>query len=215
MALRAVIFDYGMVLSAPADPVAHEQLVAIFGAPAETFEREYWAHRHAFDAGVFASRGYWQACAEGAGLSLTDEQIAKLIETDIRMWMGLDQDMVDWAVAVGEAGFRTGILSNIGEELVPPLLKFPWIKSFTSKVWSWRVRLAKPDPAIYHHALNGLDVRADEALFIDDRQENILTARAVGMSGIIFRGIHELHHDLQAMGFAELLPPLPVEPVSA
>jgi len=35
MALRAVIFDYGMVLSAAADPEAHRELVRIFGTPAE------------------------------------------------------------------------------------------------------------------------------------------------------------------------------------
>jgi putative hydrolase of the HAD superfamily len=215
MGLRAVIFDYGMVLSAPAEPVAHEQLVGIFGASPEVFEAQYWLHRHAYDSGVFEGRGYWHTCAEGAGVVLTEEQVASLIETDIRMWTKLDQGMVDWAVAVGEAGFRTGILSNIGEDLVPALLRFPWVKGFTAKIWSCRLRLAKPDPAIYHHALNRLDVRADEALFIDDRQENIQTARAVGMKGTIYRTIPELHHELQAMGLAELLPPLPVELVSA
>ncbi|HEY0759915.1 MAG TPA: HAD family phosphatase [Acidisarcina sp.] len=215
MPLRAVIFDYGMVLSAPADPVAHEELVQIFGAPAETFEAQYWAHRHAYDAGEFEGRGYWRLCAEGAGVSLTEAQVSQLIETDIRMWMSLDQAMVDWAIEVGRAGFRTGILSNIGEDLVPALLRFPWVKSFTAKIWSCRLRLAKPDPAIYHHALERLDVRAGEALFIDDRQENILTARAVGMQGVIYRTIPELHRELQQMGLAELLPPLPVEPVRA
>src|SRR5882757_4002439 len=117
MALRAVIFDYGMVLSAPADPVAHQQLVRIFGAPAEAFEKVYWAYRHAYDEGRFEGPGYWRACAEEAGVTLTPEQIADLIETDIRMWINLNQPMVDWALQVHGSGFRTGILSNIGEEL--------------------------------------------------------------------------------------------------
>jgi putative hydrolase of the HAD superfamily len=215
MGLRAVVFDYGMVLSAPADPVAHAELVEVFGAPAEVFEREYWKHREAYDAGAFEGRGYWLTCAEGAGVTLTEAQVASLVETDIRMWTKLDAGMVDWAVAVGEAGFRTGILSNIGEDLVPALLQFPWVRGFSAKIWSCRLRMVKPNPAIYHHALSKLDVRADEALFIDDRQENILSARAVGMKGIIYRTIPELHRELQSMGLAELLPPLPVELVAA
>lgn len=200
-----------MVLSAPADPAAHEELVSIFGAPGETFEAQYWAHRHAYDAGALNGPAYWRACAEGAGIAISDGTIATLIETDIRMWSSLNQGMVDWAGEVGRAGFRTAVLSNIGEELVPALLEFPWMRDFTAKVWSSRLRCAKPDAAIYHHALDRLDVRADEALFLDDRQENIVAARAVGMSGIVFRGIPELHEDLQEMGFAGLLPPLPLD----
>jgi len=209
MAIRAVIFDYGMVLSAPADPAAHAELVEIFGAPAETFEAQYWAHRHAYDAGAYEGRAYWRTCAEGAGVSLSEDQIAKLIETDIRMWTNLDQQMVDWAIEVGRAGFRTGILSNIGEELVPALLRFPWVKHFTAKIWSCRLRLAKPDPAIYRHALSKLDVPAEEVLFIDDRQENVLAARAVGMQAVIYRTIPDLHQQLLFLNLAEHLPPLP------
>ena len=95
MALRAVIFDYGMVLSSAADPAAHHELIRIFGAPAEAFEREYWAFRHAYDSGEFDGAGYWRRCAQAAGVTLTDEQIRQLIATDIRMWSNLNQTMVE------------------------------------------------------------------------------------------------------------------------
>ncbi len=208
MAISAVIFDYGMVLSNPADPDAHRDLIRIFGAPAEDFEREYWAFRHAFDEGQFDARGYWQRCAQGAGVTLSDEQIAQLITTDIRMWSNLNPTMVDWAVSVSRAGFKTGILSNIGFELADAYKQFDWVKEFTHNTWSCELRLAKPDPAIYHHVIDALQVRPEEALFLDDRQENILSAEAVGLQGILFRGAQQLEEDLQARGLAEILPPL-------
>jgi putative hydrolase of the HAD superfamily len=208
MALRAIIFDYGMVLSAPADPDAHHKLIQTFGAPAEDFEREYWAFRHAYDSGEFDGAGYWQRCAEGAAVGVTDEQIRKLIADDIRMWSILNPTMVDWAVRISRSGFKTGILSNIPFEIADVFKEFDWVKGFTHNTWSCYLRTAKPDPAIYHHVIDALGVRPDEALFIDDRQENVLSAEAVGLQGIIFRSVPQLQQELEVRGLASILPPM-------
>ena len=54
-------------------------------------------------------------------------------------------------------------------------------------------------------------VRPEEALFLDDRQENVLSAEAVGLQGIIFRSVPQLRQELQARGLAGILPPLLAE----
>jgi putative hydrolase of the HAD superfamily len=211
MALRAVIFDYGMVLSSAADPEAHHELIRIFGAPAEDFEREYWAFRHAYDSGEFDGAGYWQRCAKAAGVTLTDEQIQQLIANDIHMWSRLNQNMVDWAVTISKSGFKTGILSNIPFEIADVFKELDWVKGFTHNTWSCYLRTAKPDPAIYHHVVDALGVRPEEALFLDDRQENVLSAEAVGLHGIIFRSVPQLQQELEVRGLASVLPPLNAE----
>jgi len=208
MPLRAVIFDYGMVLSGPADPVAHHELIRIFGASAEDFEREYWAHRHAYDAGQFDGAGYWRRCAEGAGVTLSDEQIRQLIADDIRMWSSLNPVMVDWAVTISQSGFKSGILSNIPFEIAGVFKDLDWVKGFTHNTWSCYLRMAKPDPAIYHHVLEAIQTPAEEVLFLDDRQENVLSAEAVGLQGIIFRNVQQLQEELRARGLSNLLPSL-------
>lgn len=208
MALSAVIFDYGMVLSNAADPGAHQDLVASFGAPREDFEREYWVYRHAYDKGEFDGAGYWSRCAAGAGVTLSGEQIRRLIADDIRMWSSLNPAMVDWAITVSKSGLKTGILSNIGFELADAFKQYPWVNGFTHNTWSCELRMAKPDPAIYHSVIDALEICPEEGLFLDDRIENVLSAEAVGLQGILFRNAEQLQHDLQARGLAELLPPL-------
>jgi putative hydrolase of the HAD superfamily len=208
MPLSAIIFDYGMVLSNPADPAAHHELITIFGAPAEDFEREYWAHRHAYDAGEFDGAGYWHRCAQGAGVTLSAEQIRHLIANDIRMWSIPNPVMVDWAVTISRSGFKTGILSNIPFEIADVFKETDWVKGFTHNTWSCYLRMAKPDPAIYHHVLNAIQTPAEEVLFLDDRQENVLSAEAVGIQGILFRNVQQLQQDLKTRGFADRLPPL-------
>jgi putative hydrolase of the HAD superfamily len=210
MSLKAVVFDYGMVLSGPADPQAHREMVTIFAAPTEEFEREYWAHRHAYDAGEFHGRRYWLLCAEGAGVTLSDTQIARLIAEDIRMWSVHNPVMVDWAIAISRSGLKTGILSNIPTDISAVFKHQSWVQNFTHNTWSGEIRLAKPDPAIYHHVLDKLQVNPEEALFLDDRQENVLSAEAVGLHGIIFRNPQQLQKELQDRGLAEFLPSLRV-----
>jgi putative hydrolase of the HAD superfamily len=211
MPLSAVIFDYGMVLSNAADPVAHQELVEIFGAPREDFEREYWAYRHAYDEGKFDGPGYWHRCASAAGVTLNDEEVQQLIATDIRMWGKLNPSMVEWAVAISKSGhFKTGILSNIGFELADAIKDQDWVQGLTHNTWSCDLRFAKPDPAIYHHVVEALQVRPEEALFLDDRIENILSAESVGLQAILFRDVEQLQKELQSRGLADLLPPLRV-----
>lgn len=46
---------------------------------------------------------------------------------------------------------------------------------------SCQLKLSKPDPEIYRYVLRDLGVPAQECLFIDDRAENLQSARQVGM----------------------------------
>jgi len=55
-------------------------------------------------------------------------------------------------------------------------------------VVSWELGVLKPDARIYRIALERLGVPAGEALFVDDRPENVAGAEAVGMRGLVFTG---------------------------
>jgi putative hydrolase of the HAD superfamily len=104
------------------------------------------------------------------------------------------------------AGIKTGLLSNMPWDLVNHVRKnCEWMENFTFKTLSAEVNLIKPDPAIYQHTLHGLGVPAEEALFVDDREPNIHTARALGMHAIQFQSVAQLRDDLEAFGFP-LLP---------
>lgn len=71
---------------------------------------------------------------------------------------------------------------------------------FTGKVISCRLRLCKPEPAIYHQALklNGLEAR--DTVFIDDVDVNIAAAAAVGLRTIQFRNAAQCERELRALG---------------
>lgn len=207
MDLEAVIFDYGEVLSGPPDPQAHRNLLNIAGVPEEAFEKAYWAHRLDYDADILNGQTYWQTVARDTGVLFTAQQIGQLLEQDAIMWMNLNPAMLAWIPRIKQAGFRLGILSNMGDGVLDYLRpRFSWLAQFDHLTWSCELGVVKPDPAIYLHTVKKLNVSPDRALFIDNLQKNIAGAEAIGLNAALFENPEQLQRDLARRGFP--LPPL-------
>ena len=207
MALRAVVFDYGMVLTGQPDQQAHDAMVRITGLPPEQFEPLYWADRHAYDEGKLNGLSFWQKFASDANLNLTPSQINELNAHDARMWTTQNPAMLAWHRQLRQAGIRTAILSNMGDTVLASIEReFAWIHDFDVLVWSYQHNMAKPAPEIYHLVLRQLDLKAEETLFIDDKQVNIDAARALKMKAVLFTDIKQLREDLIAGGYDRELP---------
>jgi putative hydrolase of the HAD superfamily len=58
---------------------------------------------------------------------------------------------------------------------------------FRRGVFSSRVKLIKPERAIFDHAARDFDVEPKETLFIDDHEPNIVGARAAGWQALHFQ----------------------------
>ncbi len=207
MALKAVIFDYGMVLSTAQEPVAYANLKAITGLDGEQFEQAYWKRRHDYDLGFLNGTSYWQSISDDAGLAMSSAQIERLIENDVLMWSTLNEQMLAWVYAVQDAGFKIGILSNMGEELLRYMRQeFGWLGRFDHHTWSCELNIAKPDPAIYLHTCEKLGVKPEEALFLDDKLVNIEAAESVGITAIHFSTVDSLREELDRRGLLAVLP---------
>ena len=91
--------------------------------------------------------------------------------------------MQAWIPRIKQAGFRLGILSNMGDGVLGYMRpRFPWLAQFDHLTWSCELGVVKPDPAIYLHTVKKLNVTPDRALFIDNLQKNIVGAEAVGLN---------------------------------
>lgn len=207
MGLRAVIFDFGMVLTGPPDAKAHDQLLRITGLPPERFEHFYWADRHAYDEGKLTGLGFWQKLVRDAGLNLPRPAIEELNRWDARMWTTVDPAMLAWHRQLKQDGILTAILSNIGDTVHESLEReFNWLASFDTLVWSYQLGIAKPDPAIFQYALKHLGTAAADTLFIDDKPVNVEAARTLGMKALVYTTFPALRYDLLADGFSPDLP---------
>lgn len=206
--IHAVLFDYGLVLSGPPDPRAWEQMKRLLQANEADFHAAYWRHREAYDRGTLTSADYWTAVAGDLNRSLDPSTLTGLNESDVALWTQPNHDMISWAAELQRAGYKTGILSNIGDGMEAGILaRFDWLHHFHHHTFSHRLRIAKPDLAIYRHATQGLGEDPGHILFVDDREENILAAREAGMIAIQYRNHAEFTEAMHSTGLQTLIHP--------
>lgn len=202
----AVLFDYGQVLSNPPDPAAWARMLAITGLDEARLHAAYWEFRHDYDRDALDGPAYWHAVAGRVGVTFDAAQMAALFVADVDLWTSLNQPMVDWAMRLQRAGVRTGILSNIGDRIAEGIVaKLPWLSGFYHCTWSYALGTAKPDPAIYIKTAEALKTAPAGILFIDDREENVAAAAALGMRAIHYAGHAAFEREMHQRGFASLL----------
>ena len=82
---------------------------------------------------------------------------------------------------------RTYALTNFSAETWPlAVARFPFLNDFDGTVVSGIEGLIKPDPAIYRLLMQRHAITPSRAIFIDDRLENVESARTLGLHGIHF-----------------------------
>ena len=203
--IEAVLFDYGVVLSGPPKAEAWERMQQIAALDEATFHRAYWGPRHDYDRGHHTGREYWLEAGRSVGVELTGSAVDALIAADTDLWTQVNQPMVEWAARLQAAGTRTGILSNLGDAMTAGVLtRQPWLAGFQHALFSHTVKMAKPETAIYILAAQGLGCRAEDILFIDDREDNIAGALAAGMQAILYVDQQTFERELERRGLAGL-----------
>jgi putative hydrolase of the HAD superfamily len=200
-----------MVLTGAPDREARAALLRITGLPLERFEPLYWADRHAYDEGKLTGIAFWRKFLRDAGLNPApgdhESIVAELNLWDARMWTTQNPEMLAWQLKLKECGFLTAILSNMGDNVLANMKReFDWLPRFDVLVWSFQLRIAKPDPAIYLHLLSELGTQPEGTLFLDDKLVNIEAAQALGMKAIQFSSVEKLRDDLIAAGLDSVLP---------
>ena len=94
----------------------------------------------------------------------------------------------EFCEAVKEQGYGIYVLSNASDlfyKYFPNLLPLDF---FDGIFVSSDYKMLKPDEEIYRTFLEKYGLKADECLFIDDREENVIGAKAVGFNGFVFSG---------------------------
>ncbi len=85
-------------------------------------------------------------------------------------------------------GYELALLSNTEAPVVAYIRNRSSFSLFDTLIVSCEIGLIKPYKDIFEYALKAMKTTASESVFIDDRQENIEGAEAIGIHGILFTG---------------------------
>jgi epoxide hydrolase-like predicted phosphatase len=185
MTKRAVIFDFGGVLMKTVDYSPRHQWDDRLSLPHGSVEKavhnaESWAQAQ---IGKIPIKIYWENVAQRLNLSI--QQVNQLARN---FYSGdqLDVDLIEYIQQLRESGFAVGLLSNHSVELRPRLKNLNIEKLFDPLIISAEIGVMKPDARAYQTVLEKLDCSADMTIFIDDRQENVDGAAALGMYPVFY-----------------------------
>jgi 2-haloacid dehalogenase len=152
---------------------------------------------------------------QDAGYSLqkaTEKRVALYPEYErlIRMYYGRWEDMLGYehtdTVALLKTfkdhnKYRLIGLTNWSHETFPVALeRFAFLSWFEGIVVSGTEKMKKPDANIYTLTLDRYKIIPENAVFIDDKLENVHAAAQLGMHGIHFTSAAKLKRDLETLG---------------
>jgi 2-haloacid dehalogenase len=130
-------------------------------------------------------------------------------ELEIRAYYGRWIEMIGGPIAgtaelmaeIKNAGLHLFALSNWHSETFSRIrYSFKELDLFEHIVLSGEYGCIKPQACFYQAALNCYGVPRENLVFVDDRQENVDGAAAVGLAGLVFTDAERLRADLIGLG---------------
>ncbi len=204
MTIKALFFDFGGVLLQFADGVDHKKLESAHRLEERTLMKCLYRDSRYLEFQVGAcTHDEWQESIRTAAIALIGEARATAVLADYEnAERPLNQDLLGFIGRLRERGYKTGIISNTIPGMMDRLkTNIPHILPlFDVFVGSGDIRLAKPDPAIFRHALREMGVPAEAATFTDDNRSFSDAASSVGMHGFHFTGYDQFVTDLRSIG---------------
>jgi epoxide hydrolase-like predicted phosphatase len=200
---KAILFDYGSVIEGPLDEQGFEADLADL-AHQHGFEsgRDLWHHFYICDAWEQAKRGqmtrddYW--ADRLSALGIVDTEAQEGFKRRMHRNRGLRPEMHDLLIALKQR-YRLAVVSNTSRRDLGVYLAEHrgLVDLFDVVISSAEAGVAKPEPAIYHLALDALGIAPHEALFVDDLERNTKAAEALGIPSIVFTAHDALRDELE------------------
>ena len=178
--IEVVFFDIGGVLvELTLEPFMTEITTIIKDSGIDFDEVRAYATYKKLEIGEYSFSQYHQIAYgdDNGGYLLSEEKIRD-------MWLSMLQKETGAAELMQQVRTRIPVwlLTNNNEIHIPYLEKtFPFMQAVDGMISSHNVGLRKPDMPIYELALKEANVAPDAAIFIDDLEENVATAQALGM----------------------------------
>ena len=197
--IKAIIFDYGNVISSVDNDLFLREISAASGKTGA--ELDEWVSSglgalRQFESGAITSAEFFDRAVRQGGLGLGEDEF-------IRMFTGRFRPIKETRDLMRQLknGYRLGLLSNTNAwDFEYEISRCDVFSLFDTASVSFRVGALKPDSRIYLDALNKLGYSPHECVYIDDIEEYVNAAAALGINGVHYTSHEGLIGSLQMLG---------------
>ena len=197
MSIKAVFFDLGGVILRTEYQAPRQHLAEQFGMDYEDIDKIVFASPSAARASVgeITEEQHWHQVMKLLKRPVSDY---KRIEAEFFGGDVIDLNIVNYLRSI-KPKYKTGLISNAWSGLRSYIVREKFDDAFHHMTISAEVGAAKPSAKIYEFALEQLQVKAKEAVFVDDVLANIEACEKLGMKGIHFKSPESALKQLKAL----------------
>ena len=197
--IKNIIFDIGNVLM----PFQYRIFFESFGYDERIVERLSGATVQSqdwneLDKGILSYEEVLERFVQNAPEL---EEIIYKVFKDLHGILGVYDDTQSWIEQMKKQGYGVYYLSNFfqkAEEDCKELMGF--LERMDGGILSYKEKVIKPDAMIYQLLLERYALKAEECVFLDDTEKNIIGAQTVGIQGILFRNREQAMEELKKLG---------------
>jgi len=196
--VRNIIFDFGSVLANLDYDIMFRRFAQKSPLTVPEIRQKIFdnADHNAFERGEISAPRYYEIVRSQIQLQMNYRAFYEAW-ADI-FWP--NEAMLDLAERL-KKNYRLYLLSNTNEIHYTEFLRIPRLmKTIPRQGLSFRYGVMKPDPEIYRKFLDEFALDAGECVLIDDLDENVRSAREMGMHGIPHRSLPSTCRALAKMG---------------
>ncbi|MBI5056551.1 MAG: HAD family phosphatase [Nitrospirae bacterium] len=192
--IKATIFDFGGVLAEE----GFKQGISAIAIQNRLDQDKLFniSEKLIYDSGYVAGTSgeadYWTAFRKQTGITNTDTELRETVLAAF----ALRPAMLRHVERIKSLGFITAILSDQTNWLDEIDQRTPFFYLFDHVYNSFHIKKSKREPSLFREVCSMLNVKPEEALFVDDNAGNIQRASAEGLKTIHFTGIESFGKEI-------------------
>lgn len=151
---------------------------------------------HQYKEGKMTDDEFWNWASKEWKLDKTPKELMELLISGYEV----DQNVVEIVKKVRANGYKTLICTNNFPARINGLQeRFKFLDDFDGKSISYEVESSKPDSKIYQKLIEVSGVNANEIVYADDNNDNILEAQKLGINAFFYEGFDKFIEKLRVL----------------
>lgn len=193
--IKTIIFDFAGVLTTKrCFPVVAERLSKKFGIDKELIQKRLYAHEADYLLGNESTKGFWEKVCKDLDVPFND------FRTMLASWYDLNEQVLS-LVATLKAKYQLILLSDNFEAVTPGMRKNKTLNRLFEKMYfSNELHSNKKNERTFQHVLQDIKKNPEECLFIDDKEENLVVPKKLGIKVLLFQNVDHFKEDASILG---------------
>ena len=198
MKYKAIGFDYGGVIIGQPGSIFSSKICEILEINLETFRGVYFKNNSLLNKHRISYDEFWRQMLIEFGKPEKEKEIFDFLRSLPKEEINIE--VVNLIKNLQAKGYKTGLFSNNSTRINKELIDFGIDKIFDVIMISEDIGHMKPEVEAFKLFFEKIGVNPNEAIFIDDTEMSLSTAKEIGYTPILFKNVDDLKKELIDLG---------------